>query len=194
MPRRGEALDGDGVALRTAAGRSDMTIGMNEVPDAALLGRVFRRLRTHRKFSVVQVAEALAMPARTYTNLEAGNARIPFERIKLFAAFVDADPVAIQTSAIFGSEEMALACCNNKLLMINLLSMEELFDELGTGIGDLDPRTIIAGFDQLKEGLIAAARRPDPFAENWVTSKRNSVVALGITIKKLLQGRNRPGF
>lgn len=171
-----------------------MTTGMNDETDGAMIGRVFRRLRIHRRLSAVQVAEALGMPARTYANLEAGNARISFERIKLFAAFVDADPVAIQTCTIFGSDEMALACCDNKLLMINALSMEELVEELGTGVGDLDPRTIIAGFDQLKAGLVAAARRPDPFAENWFTSKRSSVVAMGVSIKKLLQIRNRSGF
>ncbi len=169
-----------------------MTIDSTDEPDPALLGRVFRRLRQHRKLSVVQVAEALGMPPRTYTNLEAGNARIHFERIKRFAAFADVDPVAMQTSTIFGTDAMAMACCDNKLMMINLLSMEELFDELGDGIGDLDSRTIIAGFDQLKAGLIAAARKPDPFAENWTASKRSSVVAWGISIKGLLSRKNRP--
>ncbi|MDQ0839264.1 helix-turn-helix domain-containing protein [Sphingomonas faeni] len=168
-----------------------MTIGTNDEPDTALLGRVFRRLRLHRRLSVAQVAEALDMPARTYANLEAGNARIHYDRIKRFAAYANVDPVAMQASTMFNSEGMALACCDNKLMMINLLAMEELFDELGTGIGDLEPRTIIAGFDQLKEGLIAAARKPDPFAEGWLTSKRNSVVALSISIKNLLQGRKR---
>lgn len=100
----------------------------------------------------------------------------------------------IQTCTIFGSDEMALACCDNKLLLINVLSMVELLEELGTGIGDLDSRTIIASFDQLKQGLIAAARRPDPFAESWLAPKRSSVVALGISIKKLLQNRNRSRF
>ena len=159
--------------------------------DAILLGRVFRRLRLHRRLSVSEVADALEMPNRTYANLEAGNARISYDRIKRFAVFADIDPVAVQASTIFASDGIALACSENKLMMINLLAMEELYDELGSGIGDLEPRTIIAGFDQLKEGLIAAARKPDPFAEGWLSSKRNSVVAFGISIKNLMRGRGR---
>lgn len=156
--------------------------------DAVLVGDVLRNIRVLRRKGVGEVADAMQIGRRSYENLEAGRARLSYDRIERFARAIDADPVAILATIVFRSPEAALNAVDNKLFLIAFLAAAELLDELGSDIERLDTRTIITAFDQITKNLTEVARRRDTFVDDWVSQRTQS---LGMSLGKLFSRKMR---
>lgn len=121
-----------------------------------------------RRMRATEVARAMGMPSRSYENLEAGTGRISYDRIVDFAKATNSDPIAILTSITFGTPEFALRCADNKLMMINMIAMNELNVDLGDDITYLSAHVLVGGFTRLMRDFAQHVRQRETFAEEWL--------------------------
>lgn len=127
-------------------------------PDRDLiLSAVLKALRAHRRMASWEVAESMGMDLRSYQRFEAGEGYLKVERIFRFATVIDADPYALLASVKLGTPELAVACSDNKFVMLLVAHVHELHDQMGAELRNLQPQLIVetmgAAFSCLKAGL-----------------------------------------
>jgi len=134
------------------------------------LSRVLKAIRRHRHMTVDQVADLMMLKKRTYERFEAGEGLLKAERIFAFARATDADPYALWASAKLGTPDFALACIDNKLVLLFVTHARRLFESTGADLGKLQPQVIVealaAAFTLMRTEIdrsrSAAATWPDP--------------------------------
>ncbi len=141
-----------------------------------------RAIRKKRRMASGEVARAMGMPVRSYEHLEAGTGRITYERIVAFAEATNSDAIALLTTPVLGSGDLALRCIDNKLMTIMMIAMMELDADLGDDITLLEAGTLVGGFTRLTKDFATHVRARDTFAEEWL--KKGST-KLAPTVAKL---------
>ncbi|HVI33759.1 XRE family transcriptional regulator [Phenylobacterium sp.] len=131
------------------------------------LSEVLKSLRRHRRLRACQVADAMAMPLRSYEHFEAGRGRLNIARIHAFAQATDTDAFAILAALALGSPAFAVACADNKLMLILMMAVQDFEAAAGAEIARLEPRTLIAQFSRALGELAEIAVRRDPLVEDW---------------------------
>lgn len=121
-----------------------------------------------RRMRVAEVARAMAMPPRSYENLESGTGRITYDRIAAFARATDSDPIAILLSVAADSSDLALRAADNKLMTIMMIAMKELNEDLGEDITYLTAQNLVGGFTKLTREFADHVRKRETFAEEWL--------------------------
>ncbi|WP_334165386.1 helix-turn-helix domain-containing protein [Phenylobacterium sp.] len=138
------------------------------------LSRALKALRRHRRMRPAEVAAAMGMPLRSYEHFEAGRGRLNLDRLHAFAAATDTDAFAILASLALEAPEFAVACADNKLMLILMMTLQDFEAAAGAEIARLEPRTAIAAFTRTFAELLAAARRRDALVEDWLSRRRCS--------------------
>ena len=150
-------MSSDGDQLRLGKPDRDLT-----------LSGILKALRAHCGMTAAQVAEGMAMDLRAYQRFEAGEGYLRVERIFRFAAVTNTDPYALLASFRLGAPELALACADNKFVMLLIAHLRELYGEKGADIRRLQPQVIIevlsAAFSALGDEVEAARA----LSEKWL--------------------------
>ena len=124
----------------------------------SLQAQALRIIRRARQLTARQVAAALGIGLRSYEYLEAGDASLPFDRIKAFSEITASDPYAILLAPAI-SPAFALRAADNKLVTAFLIALREFDQTLGDEIAQLDASSCIAAFNLAFEQLTTEARR-----------------------------------
>lgn len=135
-----------------------------------------RLLRTHRRMKTVEVARGMEMALRSYEHFEAGGGKVNLERIHRFAEVVKADPYAILAALALGSPAFAVRCADNKLMTILMVALQELDEDAGDAIAELDALPIINAFTKATKELAAQSVRPDGAANAWLQERLGRLI------------------
>jgi transcriptional regulator with XRE-family HTH domain len=146
-------------------GRDDRP-SMNETLSASL-----RLIRTQRRLKSIDVARRMGMALRSYEHFEAGGGKVNLERIHRFAEVTNADAYAIIAALALGSPAFALRCADNKLMTILMVALQELDEEAGDAIAELDALPIINAFTKTMKDLAAQSVRRDGAANAWLQDR-----------------------
>lgn len=129
------------------------------------LSAALKAVRRRRGRTAAEVAEALAMPLRSYEHFEAGGGRFDFDKVRRFAEVLEADPFAILTAVQIGAPAFAARCADNKMMLALLIRLEEFQRDLGEAVADLDPALVMTeiggAFHRIERELQRRARLPD---------------------------------
>lgn len=90
------------------------------------IARVMRVLRQTQELRARDLARAMGLPLRTYTNLEAGRAAATPMCLLAFARLVDCDPFALLLCAGGLDPGVVLACRRNKAVSIAVGAIQDL--------------------------------------------------------------------
>lgn len=136
-----------------------------------VLSAILKALRAHCGMTSMQIADAMAMDLRSYQRFEAGEGYLKVERIFRFAAVTDSDPYALLASFRLGTPELAVACADNKFVMLLMEHVRELYDRKGQDVRWLQPHAVVeileAAFSRLGEEVEAARA----FSRKWLEGK-----------------------
>lgn len=139
--------------------------------DAALLGAAMRLIRTHRRMRPAEIAAEMGIPIRTYEHLEAGRARVTYDRMSRFAAATDCDAAALSAAIQLRDPNIALHCADTKLMSVLLMAFGELNEKLGPDLALIETRTMIGGATRLCRELAEHVAKRDTFAEHWLAER-----------------------
>jgi hypothetical protein len=139
--------------------------------DGACLSEVLRLLRRRRGLRTVDVARAMQMPLRSYEHFEAGRGRLNLERVKAFARVTNSDPYAILAAVDLGAPDLALACADNKLMLVLHLALDGFHKASPDRIAKLEARTLLMGFEALFEELAKAAEAGEAVLAAWIAGR-----------------------
>lgn len=135
-----------------------------------------RLIRTQRRMRTADVAREMGMALRSYEHFEAGGGKVNLERIHRFADVTKADPYAILAALALGSPAFALRCADNKLMTILMVALQELDEEAGDAIGELDALPIINAFTKTMKELAAQSVRRDGAANTWLQERLGRLI------------------
>jgi len=143
---------------------------------SSTLGASVRLIRKHRRLKTIDVARAMGMSLRSYEYFEAGGGKVNLERIHRFAEVAGADPYAILASMALGSPAFALRCADNKLMTILMVALQELDDQVGDAVADLDALLIINSFTKAMKELAALSAGRDGGADEWLQQRLGRLI------------------
>ncbi len=133
-----------------------------------VLSRVLKAIRQHRRMAVQQVADLMDMNKRTYERFEAGEGLLKVERIFAFSRATDSDPYALWASVKLGAPDFALACIDNKLVLMFVAHARQLFDVQGAELGNLQAQVIIEALTAAFSLMTAELERARASAAKWL--------------------------
>lgn len=107
------------------------------------LSAALKAVRRRRGRTAAEVAEAMAMPLRSYEHFEAGKGRFDFDKVRRFAEVLEADPFAILIAVQIAAPAFAARCADNKMMLALLIRLEEFQRDLGEAVADLDPALVM---------------------------------------------------
>lgn len=132
------------------------------------LSRVLKAIRNHRGMTVQQVADRMALNKRTYERFEGGEGFLKVARIFAFAQATDSDPYALWASVKLGTPDFALACIDNKLLLLFVAHARELFLKEGADLAKLQAAPIVEALTVAFTMLSAELDRSRTAAARWL--------------------------
>lgn len=133
-----------------------------------LLSTILKYIRSARRLTQLEVANAMGIAEKTYENFEAGRGRLNFDRIKRFAEATRSDAVAIVHGVMFEDPEIAYRAMDNKSSMILWLAHREFNSEVGYEASNLAGTAIFEAFRQAFAHLKALLARRRDGAEHWL--------------------------
>jgi transcriptional regulator with XRE-family HTH domain len=136
-----------------------------------LLPQVLKAIRRRRGLRTATVAQRMGMAVRSYERFESGRGPLSVARVHGFAQATDSDAYAILMALDIRSPDFALRCLDNKAMTLMVMAIQEFDATAQDDIGRLEPRSLIAGYTQLFDGLTAKAREIDAFVEQWMSDK-----------------------
>ena len=107
-----------------------------------------RAIRLLRGVSAQELGRRMGLSQRSYERFEAGEGRIDFERIVLFAEATDSDPLAIVCSLFLNRPEIGARFADNKLHWVFALALERFSDALGDRGRQLETAALINAFER----------------------------------------------
>lgn len=147
-------------------------MGRDDRPSSSeILSASLRLIRTQRRMKTAEVARGMGMALRSYEHFEAGGGKVNLDRIHRFAEVTKSDPYAILASLALGSPAFALRCADNKLMTILMVALQELDEEAGDAIAELDALPIINAFTKTMKDLAAQSVRRDGAANAWLNDR-----------------------
>lgn len=132
------------------------------------LSRILKAIRNHRRMTVQQVADLMALNKRTYERFEAGEGCLKVERIFAFAKATDSDPYALWASVRLGTPDFALACIDSKLVLMFVAHARELFLQEGDDMASLQAAPIVEALNVAFTMLSAELARSRAAATRWL--------------------------
>lgn len=136
-----------------------------------LLPQVLRAIRRRRGLRTATVAQRMGMAIRSYERFESGRGALNVTRVHRFAQATDSDAYAILMALDIRSPAFALRCMDNKAMTLLVMAVQEFDATAEDDVGRLEPRSLIAAYTQLFDGLTAKAREIDAFVEQWMSDK-----------------------
>jgi transcriptional regulator with XRE-family HTH domain len=133
-----------------------------------VLAHVLKAIRQHRRMTVLQVADLMGMRKRSYERFEAGEGLLKVERVFAFSRATDSDPYALWASVKLGAPDFALACIDNKLVLLFVAHARELFQLQGADLGDLQPQAIVEALGVAFAMMTAELDRARTSAARWL--------------------------
>lgn len=125
---------------------------------AALLSRILKAIRRRRGLRVIDVANRMGLPKRTYESFEDGTGKFSLARLQRFAEATDSDAYAILVSLAFGDPAFALRCADHKLMTATIMSIQDLNREAADHLTTLDARLVMHIMDRACDILGKEAR------------------------------------
>lgn len=132
------------------------------------LSCVLKAIRNHRRLTVQQVADRMALNKRTYERFEAGEGFLKVARIFAFATATDSDPYALWASVKLGAPDFALACIDSKLVLMFVAHARELFLKEGGDLANLQAAPIVEALTVAFTMLSAELERSRAAARRWL--------------------------
>ena len=133
-----------------------------------MLSRILKAIRNHRRMTVQQVADLMNMKKRSYERFEAGEGFLKIERVFAFALATDSDPYALWASVKYGASDFALACIDNKLVLLFVAHARQLFLAQGSDLGKLQAQSIIEALTPAFAMMTADLERARAAATKWL--------------------------
>lgn len=118
--------------------------------------------------TVQQVADLMEMNKRTYERFEAGEGFLKVARIFAFSQATDSDPYALWASVKLGAPDFALACIDNKLILLFVAHARELFRKEGLDLANLQAQPIVAALAAAFSMLSEELDRSRALASRWL--------------------------
>ena len=133
-----------------------------------VLSCVLKAIRNYRGLSVQEVADRMTLKKRSYERFEAGEGRLKVERIFTFATATDSDPYALQASVKLGTPDLAIACIDNKLVMLFVAHVRKLFDAQGADLKGLQAHAIVEALTVAFTMMTEELERSRASAAKWL--------------------------
>jgi transcriptional regulator with XRE-family HTH domain len=133
-----------------------------------VLSGILKAIRNARHMTVQQVADRMSMKKRSYERFEAGEGLLKAERIFLFAQATDSDPYAIWASVKLGAPDLALACMDNKLVMLLVAHARDLFRTQGGDLTKLQAQVIVEALRPAFDLMRQEIERAQAAASTWL--------------------------
>ena len=140
------------------------TVSFFDETHAHVLSATLKAVRRVRGLRATETADALGMPLRSYEYFEGGEGKFDFLKVFQFARVTDTDPFAILAAIQLGDPEFAARSADNKLMMLNYMSVGDLSGELGPDLAILDSAFILAEFTETRRRLVAEVHRRQSLA------------------------------
>lgn len=141
--------------------------------EARLIGLGARAVRRSRGMTAQQVADAMALPLRTYEYFEAGQGRVNLDYVHRFAAATSCDPYALILGPGLGSIDFARRTADTKMILIFLIALGEFETRMGDRMITLDPRALIEAFTEAFRKVEAESRAREEETESWLVAGRD---------------------
>ncbi|SRR5258706_15184036 len=139
-----------------------------------VLSSILKAVRQHRRMTVLQVATLMGMRKRSYERFEAGEGLPKVERIFAFAQATDSDPYALLASVKLGAPDFALACIDNKLVMLLVAYARELFRVQGPTMAGLQAQVIVEALTAAFAAMSAELDQERAAASKWLGGPEGS--------------------
>lgn len=136
-----------------------------------LLSSILKAIRQHRRLTVQQAADRMGMKKRSYERFEAGEGLLKEDRIFRFALATDSDPYAFVAGVRYGDPDFALACIENKLVMLMVAHARDLFRTHGPDLRDLHAQMIVEALNAAMAALRADLDQARGSASKWLSEK-----------------------
>ena len=133
-----------------------------------VLSEFLRRIRSLRELTRQDVARRMGLESRSFDRFEAGEVRLDLERLFDFAVATNSDPLAMVASLWLERPELARRCADNKLLLVQAISLERLSTQLGDRLSKIDPATWMDLHDRLTDELVRELDARDARAREWL--------------------------
>ena len=134
----------------------------------SVLSEILQRIRGLRNLTRQAAARGMGLEARSFERFEAGDVRPEVGRVFDFAKATDSDPLAIFASLYLGTSDLARSCADNKLMIIQAMSLERLSRRLGDRLSKVDAATWIDIQDRLADELVKEMDAREARAREWL--------------------------
>ena len=122
----------------------------------------FREIRRLRGMRTTEVAAAMGVELRTYQNLELKLGPASLAYIDRFAQVTDSDAIALAWAIVLQCPRLAVLCADNKLATWIFSALEDLQNDLGGKLAELEGAVVISVIDEAFGKLAAHAHRARP--------------------------------
>lgn len=139
--------------------------------DQTLLPQILKTIRRRRGLGVAQVAKAMGIAPRTYSNFEAGRGQLSVAKIHQFAEIVGADPYAILIALDIKSPTFALRCMDHQFMAMLVFQIQDFDARAKDAFTRIDPRILFALTRQFFDSLIAQSEEVDASLERWMLDR-----------------------
>ncbi len=139
----------------------------DEVLDRQVLSASLRAVRKRRGMRPEAVAEAMALPLRTYQYFEAGRGGLRLDLLRPFALATRSDPWAIVLGVGMRDPHFAVRAMNYKIGSVILILLKGLNTQAGDLLGRLDVATLLSRLRPAFDLLVQDALVGDP-GQSWL--------------------------
>jgi transcriptional regulator with XRE-family HTH domain len=139
--------------------------------DLTLLPQILKAIRRRRDMGVAEVAKAMGIAPRTYSNFEAGRGQLSVPKIHQFAEIVGADPYAILIALDIKSPSFALRCMDHQFMAMLVLQIQDFDSRVQDSFTRIDPRILFALTRQFFDSLVEQSEEVDASLERWMLDR-----------------------
>jgi transcriptional regulator with XRE-family HTH domain len=144
---------------------------IEQEPDQSLLPQILKAIRRRRDLSVAEVANAMGIATRTYSNFEAGRGKLSVSKIHQFAEIVGADPYAILIALDIKSPSFALRCMDHQFMAMLVVQIQEFDSRVRDSFTQIDPRILFNLTRQFFDELARQSEEIDASLERWMLDR-----------------------
>ncbi|WP_395443834.1 helix-turn-helix domain-containing protein [Caulobacter sp. UC70_42] len=133
-----------------------------------LLSKILEMLRKERGMSQEDVAAAMAMPIRTYSDFERGTRAYDFNKVRLFAKATNTDANAIHLGVQYNWPELPLLLMDNKMATAFFVLTRDLHTAFGPRLSRVPAALWVAGFRHIEEQIRKHFERQDASIDDYI--------------------------
>lgn len=139
--------------------------------DQTLLRQILKTIRKRRDLGVAEVAKAMGIAPRTYSNFEAGRGQLSVTKIHQFAEIAGVDPYAILVALDIKAPSFALRCMEHQYMSMMMVQLQEFNARAPDAFTRVDPRILYSLTREYFDRLVAQTHEVEASLERWMLDR-----------------------